>query len=265
MVRLIRKPQFIDEFGDPIRRLYHYQVYGTIAPSVAVALVEADQGPTIVTPTGVLFRARPDCRQIAYNKFDVDIEYLVRPQGLGDWFWEIDGSGYVENVKTSLEQVAKYPSGAPDSNNIIGFDEGEIHGADVIRPGGKLIITFNHPTGVMTIAYGAYLMGLVDCYNLNPWLQWQAGEVRFLKPRVSDGSDSPAQCVYEFEIRKNESNFAVGPITGISKLGWHVIDVRSKSAVSSGGTDTVATRVLTHAYIHRVSRPIDFASAFGIG
>src|SRR5690349_15130058 len=105
MTRLIRKLNHIDESGDPIRRVYHYRVYGTSAPSTAIALVEGALGPTIITPRGTLFRGKPDCRQVHYNQFDVDLEYLTRPKDIGTWFWELDGQEVTENTKTSLEEV----------------------------------------------------------------------------------------------------------------------------------------------------------------
>lgn len=267
MVWVIEKTSHVDDSksGNEFRRTYHFGVGDTQAASVAYSIGHNYYGPNIVTPYGVLFRSDVRVTSTAYNQFDVDVDYTRRPTDIGSWSWEMDGTGRTEHITHSLETVAKYPTAtAPDYKNAIGFDKEEIHGTDVIKPSAKLTIRFTHPQGFMTIAYANYLSLLAGYVNSQPWLVWDAGEVRFMGPRVSDGSQSQSESIYQYEIERNRTGFAVGDVTGITKKGWHYAWTKSKLATATVGGDTYPAKVPQFVYVERVSEEIDFATAFGI-
>lgn len=265
--RLIKKPNFVDESGNPIHRTYHFQVVGTVAPSTAKALAEAYYGPVISTPYGVLFRGPgADAKSIAYNQFDVDVEYITRPAEIGSWSWDGDGTGQTQHITHSLETIEDYPTAtAPASNRCIGRNRnGDITGTDIIVPAGKLSITFTHPSGVMTLAYFKYLQGLAGYVNSANFLAWAAGEVRFLGARVQDGSQTQSSCVYSFDLSPNATGLSVGTITGITKAGWHVLHVEYKDDTETVGGVTYPVTKPQFAHVERVSPTINFSTAFGI-
>jgi len=267
MAWVIEKTSFVDdsESGNEFRRTYHFGVGNTQSSSAAYAIGRNYFGPVISTPNGILFVADVRVTSTAYNQFDVDVDYLRRPTEAGEWSWELDGTGRSEHVTHSLETIASYPSGsAPDMKNTIGLDGDEIHGTDVIKPSSKLSIRFVHPPGFMTIQYANYLSLLAGYVNSVPWLVWDAGEVRFLGPRATDGSQTKSECNYSFEIERNRSNFTVGAITGITKKGWHYAWTKSKLGTATAGGSTYPTKVPQFVYVERVSEEIDFATAFGI-
>lgn len=267
MVYIYEKTRFVDdtENGNEFRRVYHFGVGDTQLASVAHSLASTYLGPVIVHPQGVLFRSDVNVTSTAYNQFDVDVTYSRRPSDAGEWSWEMDGTGRTEHITHSLETIAKYPTAtAPDYQQAIGFDKEEIHGADVIKPSAKLTIRFVHPSGFMTIAYANYLSLLAGYVNSQPWLVWDAGEVRFLGPRASDGSQAKSEATYQFEIERNRSGFAVGTVTGITKKGWHYSWTKSKLATVTAGGDTYPAKIPQFVYVERVSEEINFATAFGI-
>lgn len=264
--RVIEKPNFVDEQGDPPVRTYHFQVVGTQAASVAKSLVENYYGPVISTPYGTLFRGPADSQSNRYNGFDVDIQYITRKKDIGTWSWDGDGTGQTQHITHSLETIEDYPTAsAPASNRCIGRQrDGTIAGTDIIVPGGKLSVTFTHPSGVMTLAYFKYLQGLAGYVNSGSFLVWSDGEVRFMGARVQDGSQTQSTCVYNFELSANATGLDVGTITGITKKGWHVLHVEYKDDTETvSGSAFPVTKPL-FAHVERVSPVINFTTAFGI-
>lgn len=266
--RVIEKPDFVDESGDPIHRTYHFQVINTTSPALAKSLVESYFGPVISTPYGILFRSSADCQSSRYNGFDVDIEYITRQKDIGTWEWDGDGNGVMQHITHSLETVQKYPTAtAKPSNRCIGRNRitGEIKGTDVLLPGGATFaVTFTHPSGVMTLQYFKYLCDLIGYVNDAPFLVWNAGEVKFAKPRCKGGSQTQSVCVYEFHIQRNRTNFAIDTITGIDKDGWDVIHVENKQTEETvGGVKWPASKP-EFAWVERVAYRINFSTAFGI-
>ena len=267
MVYVYEKPRFVDDHdnGNEFRRTYHFGVGDTQFASTAHSLCSTYFGPLILTPNGMLFRSDISVTSTAYNQFDVDVTYTRRPSDPGEWSWEGDGVGRTEHITHSLETIASYPTGtAPDMKNAIGFDRDEIKGADVIKPAAKFTVRFVHPPGFMTLSYFNYLSLLAGYVNSAPWLVWDAGEVRFLGPRCSDGSQTKSECSYFFEIERNRTNFSVGSITGITKKGWHYAWTKSKVSTATAGGKTYPTKVPQFVYVERVADEINFSAAFGI-
>lgn len=265
--RLIYKPQHVDSDGPPdLRRVYHFQVVNTILESKARELAAVELGPIITTPWGVLYRGSIACNQTAYNQWDCDVEYLQRPSDMGTFTWSLDGSGQTEHITHGLSTVAKYPSAsAPDFKGGIGFDGREFQGADVISPSSKFTVTFNHPAGVVNLTWAKFVSDLAGYVNSGPFFQWAAGEVRFIGPQFSDGSQTDAQATYNFEIERNQTGITVGTITGVVKDGWDVAWIKYKDSTDTVGGITYPVRIPEFVYVERVSSRIDFRTALGFG
>ena len=260
------KTEFVDAFG-PIdaRRVYHFGVKGTQSESVARMLTSTYFGPVISTTFGTLFRGQITTTSTAFNMWDCDIEYLMRPADIGTFTWSGDGTGEVSHITHSLETVS-YPVGtAPDFKGGIGFDGKEFQGVDDIVPAGQLQITFNHPAGVMTMAYFRYLQSITGYVNSGPFFNWAAGEVRFLGPICSDGSVTDAQAIYNFKLESNVTNLTVGTITGINKLGHNVLWIHYLSDTSTVDGVTYPVRIPQFVYVERVASTVDFRTALGFG
>lgn len=265
--RIIKKPQFISSDGPPdLYRIYHFQVVGTISETEVRELAAIEFGPTIVTAWGVLFRASISCEQTAYNQWDCDVEYLQRPRDIGTFTWSLDGSGQTDHVTHSLQTIARYPSAsAPDFKGGIGFDGKEFQGADVIVPSSRFSVTFNHPAGIINLPYAKFVTDLAGYVNSGPFFLWAAGEVRFIGPQFSDGTQADAQATYNFEIERNRTGITVGTITGVEKKGWEVAWIKYKDSTDTVSGTTYPVRIPEFVYIERVSPLIDFRTALGFG
>jgi len=228
--------------------------------------VAAELGPFVLTPLGVYYRGEISCNQVAYNLWDADITYSRRPKDIGSYTWDFDGSGVIEHITSSYETINSYPaSSAPSYNMLIGVSQDNVAGADVLRPSGRLTISFTHPAGVMTLAYAKYLSDLVGYVNSTTFFDWPAGEVRFDGVRATDGSQTQASAAYTFSISRNVTGLSVGTITGISKKGWELAWVKYKSSTASAGGITYPVQIPEFVYIERVADTTDFAAAFGFG
>lgn len=277
---LYRKPAHVEASGtlDP-RRVYHCGVTGTIDESTVRILAEAYLGPVISTPFGEMFRGEITCAQTHYAHWDVDIEYLRRPKDIGTYSIRINGMGVTEHVDHSLETIAAYPDGtvpgsvatsAPSFKTLIGVEvDGNIIGADTIKPFARLTVTFNHPAGFMNLAYCKYLIELDGYVNADKFFVWDPGEVRYMGTETdserSDGTVGQVTAVYEFEIQRNKTGIGVGSITGVNKLGWHLLWIKKRPDTLVVGTTTYPVQVPDRVYIERMSPTIDFQTAFGFG
>lgn len=275
MAEAFEKPAFVTEGGDPglPKRTYHFGVKQCATASAARALVENWFGDTISTPYGVLYRGQAQINQVAYNLWDVDLDYTSRVITPGQWTWDFDGTGVTEHITHSLETIACYPDGTPPSSgsakgpnykNAIGWRNGEIVGADVIRPATKFTITATYPAGTFTLAYAKALGAYAGYMNSAAWLVWAAGEVRFLGPRVQDGSQTQSQATLQFEVSPNVTGLTVGAVTGVAKAGWDIAWVKTKKATATADGITYPVDVPEFVYVERVNLTANFASVFGI-
>lgn len=275
MAEVFEKPAFVTESGDAglPKRTYHFGVKQCVTASAARLLVESYFGPTISTPFGVLFAGTPQVNQVAYNLWDVDLEYTSRVIQAGQWTWDFDGTGTTQHITHSLETIACYPDGTPPSSgsakgpnyqNAIGWNNGEIVGADVIVPATKLTITATYPAGTFTLAFAKALGDYAGYMNSVAWLVWQACEVRFLGPRVQDGSQTQSQAVLQFEVSRNVTGLTVGAVTGIAKAGWDIAWTKTKQATAVADSITWPVTVPEFVYIERVCRTVNFATLLGI-
>ena len=267
MVRIYTKPDHIRASGPTdYTRTHHYGVVGTISEADARSLTMAALGPVIATAYGTMFRGECRTTQTHYNQWDTEIDYLPRPTDIGTWTWTGDGTGVTEHVTHSQETIAVYPPSATALTRFkggINWDGKEFQGADIIVPAGRLTVTFNHPAGVMTLAYFRYLQSLAGYVNSDAWLGFAAGEVRFLGPICSDGTATDAQAVYNFDLSANRTGLTVGSIGGIYKLGWHLLWLLSKDSTTTVDGKVVPSREAELVYIERMSSTIAFGLAFG--
>lgn len=267
-IRIIEKPEFVDSIGgDNPRQVYHFKVIGTQSASTAEAYASNHFGPFVSTIDGILFRGEPSSRAVAYNHFDVDLEYIARKKDIGTWEWDFDGAGGTEHVTHCLEDEVGYAlSGtAPSQNRVIGKDKnGNITGVDVPAQAGTLVINFHHPAGVFSLPYLKYLNSLANYVNSDPWLVWAAGEARFRHVRGRGGSDYKSSASYTFEISPNKSNFVVGGVTVTTKQGWDVAWTIDEPVEETVGSDLHPAVETKYVYVGKVSPRISFASAFGI-
>lgn len=264
---VFRKPEHVSSEGTvrPVRK-YYFGVKGTVNESEARAAVSNYYGPFQNTVFGVLYRGDINLQQVAYNVWDVDIEYIRRPKDIGTWTAELDSTGGTEHITHSLATVASYPVGtAPTFKQAIGVEHDEIKGIDIPAAAGRLTIEFNHPSGIFNLSYGKYLSDLVNYVNSGPWYNWIRGEVRFLGARGHISSDQQSTATYLFEISRTRFNFAVGDITVLEKEGWDAAWTLNQRGVESASGVTYPVVKPQFVYIERVSPRIDFRTAFGFG
>jgi len=265
--RLFPKPAFISSEGDEApTRSYHYGAIGA-SDETTVRLAAMSAAPLfIATLFGVLFRGNIRINQAAWKSWDVDIEYIRRPNQIGSYTFDFDTTGGTEHVTNSLETVEKYPSGtAPDYKGAIDVVNHEVRGTERVVPTSRLNVTFAHPVGVITMNYCKYLEDLTGYYNSAPMFGRAAGQMLFLGARASDGSQVEASCTYSFAIRRNWSGVSIGDITGIDKLGWDHHWIKYQEVTTTVGSDSYTVQRPKFVYVERIYDSIDLKTALGFG
>lgn len=197
----------------------------------------------------------------------------LKPQGNGLWyvtcpygrFPRIAGSyeirsrttGGTVHITSSLEMVAKYGTGAPDTV-IIGQDGS---GADITVPVQLRSYTFNFPKGIVTELMMDYWESLVGLVNNATWHNRPAGEVLFLgyDAATTVGAEQASAVTFEFAMSKNRTGITIGSISSIAKQGQDLIDIHTKTVVISNQE----VQQEKFIYIQRVYERANFGAIFG--
>lgn len=265
MARIYEKPRFVDSFGDPPARTYHFGVSECPLESTARSLAMTTADLVITTPHGTLFRGEMRLSQTAFDQWDVDIDYQSRPYQLGEWTFNWDTTGGTVTRQFSLETIAKYPSAtAPSYDQAIDVQGDEIKGVDVVSPQMRFSLTIRHPLGVLSPNYAKLMQGITGKVNSTPFLQWAAGEVLFLGASGADGRQTEASCRYDFAVSPNVTGLTIGSVTGVAKKGWELIWVKFKDETKTVSSTTYIVKVPQFVYVERVYETADLAGIIGV-
>jgi hypothetical protein len=196
--------------------------------------------------------------------WEVTARYGKRePKETGESSFSFDTGGVTTHITQSLITVNKYAAGggtAPDCQGAIGVTGDSVEGTDITVPVYNFTETHYITDAAVTGAYKLALFQLTGKVNNGTFKGFAAGEVLFLGASGAKRGTDDWEITFRFAASPNVTGLSVGPITGITKLGWDYLWVRY--------TDTEDENVLVKqpiaAYVERVYEQGNFAS-LGIG
>ena len=228
-----------------------------------IALAEA---PTLF---GYYLRNAVKLRGLGVGIWDVDAEYGLsdkKEPEEGDYKWNFDTTGATKHITHAVEHISTYPSSNPphDHKGAIGVTDDSVEGVDVPDKAFKWTETWPLPLAGFGFFYSAVLGQLNGRMNAAYFRGFAAGTVRFdgASGGKSDKADGLVEITFNFAHSPSESGLSIGPITGVTKIGWDYLWVRYKSVDNSEKKETAMEPVQVE--VDRVLYPLDF-SIFGIG
>ncbi len=187
----------------------------------------------------------------------------------GDSAFSFDTGGGTQHITQSLQTVEKYPNTpqnpgdpvAPNMQGAIGVAGDNVEGVDITVPVYTFTETHYIDAAIVDNAYKATLFGLTGKVNNAPFKGLAGSECLFLGASGSyRESEDDWEITYSFAGSPNRTNFPVGGITGIDKMGWEYLWVLYENAVD----EEQIIKKPSAVYIEKVYEYGDF-SALGIG
>ena len=262
--------------GNPSKQTLQYKVAGVTGSDDDARVFEAVMDTSPMSHNGL-------ARQ--------DEEIKIEPQGNGLWFaevpykrktveWETDQSSGGNEVKgpefswdttggthhldysrqtrsSQVEYVGSPFSTAPDFENLIGVNDGEVAGTDVVVP--QLEFSERHflADGLITFDYVTTLRDLTGTVNKAAFRGFAAGEVLFLGARGSRNEPGQWSVEFFFAASKNLENFEIGGIRVSIKEGWDYLWVLNREELDETAKYIIKKPVA--AYVEVVYEKTDFS------
>jgi hypothetical protein len=211
---------------------------------------------------GQLYRTNVEVSRVGHNLFDVEAIYSKQKNEVGSWRLTFDSTGGTRTQNFSIT-TTRFPNTLPDRGGVIGYDSDtkEIKGIEVVEPSCKINVHFKFADGQFNQAFINAVSRHVGKKNSRRFLGWRAGEVLFLGPAGSEGSDVETEVNFQLAISENLTNQTIAGIAGISKEGWDVIEPECTTQIVAG----VVIKKPVGFYVHQVYRAVDLASILGFG
>ena len=144
--------------------------------------------------------------------------------------FSFDTGGGTQHVTQSLLTVGRYGPKATDKlQGAIGFDGKNVSGVDITVPVFNFTEAHWFRDDQVTQAYKVLLFRKTGRYNLDAFRGFYPGEVLFLGAAGDRQGDDPSdqwELTFKFAAMPNRSNFQVGNIAVVSKLGWEYMWVQ---------------------------------------
>lgn len=188
------------------------------------------------------------------------LEYEAPPTG--EECLAFDTTGGTQHITQSLSTIAKYaPSGktAPDYKGAIGVTKDSVEGVDIVVP--VFAFTEVHPFNAISQAYKMAVYRATGKTNNAPFRGFDTGEVLFrgcVGERRGNKVTDKWELTFHFAAQENQTDIAVGDITGISKKGWEYMWIRYDDV-----TDGLAMALVKHpmaVYIEQVYKSTSFGA-----
>lgn len=158
--------------------------------------------------------------------------------------------GARQKITQSLATTGYAASGnAPDEGGAIGYDGETVNGVEIDIPTGQWSKT-------KRVAKNNAETFLADCIaatgtvNSDTFNGYPAGSVKFLGADFNQEDNSYAYFTLHYAYSPNASSISIGGISGISKAGWDVLDVRYADDVD-GNAKSILKKPL-YVYVHQV-------------
>lgn len=171
-----------------------------------------------------------------------------------------DVSGVQTHITRAYSTRAK-TSGAPDCDDLIGWDGSSVQGCDVIVPEQKFQEVHYFKDGRVTTALKKKWVFRVGRVNSDTFRGYEAGEVLLLGVsgrRSGTGRDDLWQVTFSFGVRENETLTVNGE--SLIKHGWDYVTYSWTKRISG---NKISPK-LKYAYVSKVYKSATFGE-LGIG
>lgn len=198
----------------------------------------------------------------------------AEPQGGGVWKGSVrytrvnnaeftfQTGGGTRHITQGYEDVASYPAPgmtAPDFQGAINVSEDKVEGADFPDSRYEFSETHFFDDAIVTNAYKFLLASYSGrTYNSTTFRGLAAGECMLLGVTGSKRGDEQWSLTFTFAGSPNVTGLAVGPITGIDKLGWDYMWIRHATFEDSTAISLVKRPISAH--VVRVLIPVDYSN-----
>lgn len=266
MVAFTEKPNSRQTSTTPPRITYRYTCSDTIDEEWVRALT-LSATPLVTAAAGaILYRQDVQIEPQGWKLWDVTVPYGPRDESpqVGQYTLSFDTTGGTIHITSSKETVAHYPFPdgiVADYKQLIGVNDGQVEGADVVIPALKVSVNYRHPIGLISLAQIKNFARYTGCVNSDSFLTFSPGEVLFLGATGSEGTNSETDVTYQFAMSQNVSGLTIGDIAGIVKKGHDLAWIKYKKAVD----DKRPVRQPDIVYIERVYNRAALGMALGFG
>lgn len=238
----------------------YYIVYGVDSEADAIAEVMEN---TMEDYEGLPRQTVSIQERLTETEWKVRVNYGISSSGnvsngeIQEPQFNFEISTETKRIVRSIQQIAKYPSRAPDS---MGINDGD--GVDVVCPVAQFSETVWLRPSQVTTAWKKKVMQMVGTMNSNQFRGYNSGELLFLGcngSRNGDTSKDLWQVSFRFAFRANEENIKIGDWEFPLKLGWDIIWVRYQEKTFVGYDDyRKIIRAPEAGYIERVYHMSNF-------
>jgi len=229
--------------GDVEKQTLRYKVAGTSDDAAVFSAVAAESPPTHNGKERKSIEIEPQGGGLWFAEVEYEVPGVRErpdPEGGSDTIYmpevSFDTTGGTHHLDHSLETVGKYDEdghgyNAADFGGLIGVNDGEVAGLDVVVP--KLEWSERHYflPGAITWDYIKLLSAATGTVNSTPWRQFAAGEVLFLGARGDRNKPEMWTVEFGFAAMQNAVNLKVGDIIVDTKKGWHHLWVHCREEV----------------------------------
>lgn len=162
-------------------------------------------------PAGTLWLQDIKITEDIYGRlYHIDAPYGPTKKEIGAYQLTVDLIGGTVHI-TAGELISVWPT-QEGNGGLIGVDGDEVHGADVVVPEMKLIVSYRAPKAFLNQAYINSLLYLIGHFNNDVFLNYAQGQVQFLGGPFTE-SEAEATARYSFAISPNETNLVIAGIT----------------------------------------------------
>jgi len=175
-------------------------------------------------PVGTLWLQDIKINEVTYaREYLIDAPYASIKKESGAYQLTVDLIGGTTHVKAGV-LINIYPPGTPDNGGIIGYDRDSdtIHGAEVVTPEMKIIVSYRAPQNFLNAAYIKRLFYVIGHFNSDTFLTFEPGEVQYIGGPFTE-SESEATARFTFAVSPNETDLDIGGVTVSEKKGSDLI------------------------------------------
>ena len=181
----------------------------------------------------------------------------VRPQD--EYTFDIGGGS--QKITNSLATISSYPAPgliAPDFQGSINVSDDRVEGVEIDIPTYNFSETHYFSDITVTDAYKMGIFNLMNTpVNISMFRTFAAGECRILGVSGTKRASSQWALTFRFSCIPNVTGLSIGPITGISKIGWDYLWIRYADYHDSTASCLVKRPIA--AYVERVYGQGDFS------
>lgn len=243
--------------GKASRYERHYRVHGTDDEDEAMSLLVAEAPITATIGGQLLADATYELGDLDEGMFEASVQYRKRTNP-GESRYNFEIAGQSQHISYSRQTVQAVGGTVNDNGQAIGFDGETVQGCDIIVPTYNWSETHVFLASSITQAYRDMLFSICGTVNNNGFKGRAAGEVLFLGCSGNERDDSLWEINFRFSAAPNQTNLAIGGLTGINKKGWEHLWL-----YFAGGIAT--QRYIKKPVAAYVERVYDYTNFAGIG